>query len=79
METNGKICSFVEKPSFIMKVAIDNAITAIKHNNNPYKFKFKVIFGAKIIQQPKNPTIIPIIIKKCILSFLLKLKLLQQI
>ena len=67
METNGKSCSFLENPSFIIKVAIANAITAIKHNDNPYKLKLTVIFGTKIIEQPKNPINIPIILKKCIL------------
>ena len=70
METNGKSCSFLENPSFIIKVAIANAITAIKHNDNPYKLKFTVILGTKIIEQPKNPIIIPIILKKYILFFL---------
>ena len=37
METNGKSCSFLENPSFIIKVAIANAITATKHIDNPYK------------------------------------------
>ena len=69
METNGRSCSFLENPSFIIKVAIANAITAIKHKDYPYKFKFTVILGAKIIEQPKNPITIPIILKKCILFF----------
>ena len=72
METKGRSCSFLENPSLIIKVAIANAITAIKHRDNPYKFKFTVILGAKIIELPKNPTIIPITLKKCILSFFRK-------
>ena len=64
METNGKSCSFLENPSFIIKVAIANAITAIKHNVKPYKLKLTVILGTKIIEQPKNPINIPIILKK---------------
>ena len=40
-------------------------------SDNPYKFKFTVILGAKIIEHPTKPKAIPIILKKCIL-FILK-------
>ena len=42
METNGNICFFSDRPSFMIRVAEAKAITAIRHNDMPNKLKSSV-------------------------------------